>query len=222
MWPSGRHLYCGSRDLPKHISFATCIAILSIAHPTLFTPEAKAQESCKPAVVGTGTVASVRDGRTVLLTDGREVRLAAIEVVDSSRDALRSLVDGRELQLMRLGSDQDRYGRVVAFVRIGDAQQSIQEMLVAQGQARVAARIGDKACADILLRSERVARASAARSLGRPQFRPFAPGTSRPDCSRAGPICTGRGQGIVGARKRRHNIFEFRAALDARLHGNDS
>lgn len=80
MWPSGRHLYCGSRDLPKHISFATCIAILSIAHPTLFTPEAKAQESCKPAVVGTGTVASVRDGRTVLLTDGREVRLTAIEV----------------------------------------------------------------------------------------------------------------------------------------------
>jgi endonuclease YncB( thermonuclease family) len=175
VWPSGRHLYCESRDLPKHISFATCIAILSIAHPTLFTPEAKAQESCKPAVVGTGTVASVRDGRTVLLTDGREVRLAAIEVVDSSRDALRSLVDGRELQLMRLGSDQDRYGRVVAFVRIGDAQQSIQEMLVAQGQARVAARIGDKACADILLRSERVARAARRGLWADPNFAPLRP-----------------------------------------------
>ena len=94
------------------------------------------------------------------MTDGREVRLAAIEVVGSSRDALQSLVDGRDLQLMRVGSDQDRYGRVVAFVRVGDSQQAIQEMLFAQGQARVAARIGDKACADILLRSERVARAA--------------------------------------------------------------
>jgi endonuclease YncB( thermonuclease family) len=53
-----------------------------------------------------------------------------------------------------------RYGRVVAFVRVGDSQQAIQEILIAQGQARVEARIGDKACADILLRSERVARAA--------------------------------------------------------------
>ena len=155
MWPSGRHLYCGFRDLPKYISFATCVAILSIAHPTLFTPEAKAKESCKPAIVGTGTVASVRDGRTVLLTDGREVRLTAIEVA--------------------VGPDQDRYGREVAFVRIGDAQQSVQEMLVAQGQARVAARIGDKACADILLRSERVARAARRGLWADPNFAPLRP-----------------------------------------------
>ena len=47
---------------------------------------------------------------------------------------------------------------LVAFVLSEDAQQSIQEMLVAQGQARVSARIGDKACADILLGPERVAR----------------------------------------------------------------
>jgi hypothetical protein len=114
VWPSGRHLYCGFRDLPKYISFATCVAILSIAHPTLFTPEAKAKESCKPAIVGTGTVASVRDGRTVLLTDGREVRLTAIEVVDS-RDALRSLVDGRELQLMRLETRIDMDARSRSF-----------------------------------------------------------------------------------------------------------
>jgi endonuclease YncB( thermonuclease family) len=115
VWPSGRHLYCGFRDLPKYISFATCVAILSIAHPTLFTPEAKAKESCKPAIVGTGTVASVRDGRTVLLTDGRGVRLTAIEVVDSSRDALRSLVDGRELQLMRLETRIDMDARSRSF-----------------------------------------------------------------------------------------------------------
>src|SRR5262245_17743784 len=78
-------------------------------------------------------------------------------------------------QLMRVGSDQDRYGRVVAFVRIGDSQQSIQEILVEQGQARVAARIGDKACADILLRSERVARAARRGLWADPNFAPLRP-----------------------------------------------
>jgi endonuclease YncB( thermonuclease family) len=119
-----------------------------------FGPQAKGRNLAS----GRGTV--VRDGRTVLLTDSGEVRLAAIEVVRSSRDALQSPVDGRDLQLMRVGSDQARYGRVVAFVRVGDSQQAIQEILIAHGQARVEARIGDKACADILLRSERVARAA--------------------------------------------------------------
>ena len=161
--------------MPKSFSYATVLAVLSIVYPTVSVLELKAQESCKPSVAGTGTVASVRDGRTVLLTDGREVRLAAIEVVDSSRGALQSLVDGRDLQLMRIGSDQDRYGRVVAFVRVGDSQQMIQEILIAQGQARVAARIGDTACADILLRSERVARAARRGLWADPNFAPLRP-----------------------------------------------
>lgn len=159
----------------KDSSLATYLAILSIAYPTVFAPEAKAQESCKPTAAGRGTVASVRDGRTVLLTDGREVRLAAIEVVDSSRDALQSLVDGHDLQLTRVGSDQDRYGRTVAFVYVGESQQSIQEILVKQGQARVAARVGDKACADILLRSERVARTDRRGLWADPNFAPLRP-----------------------------------------------
>src|SRR4029078_9090674 len=46
-------------------------------------------------------------------------------------------------------------------------------MLVAQGQARVAARIGDKACADILLRSERVARAARRGLWADPNFAPL-------------------------------------------------
>src|SRR5215831_537401 len=74
---------------------------------------------------------------------------------------------------MRVGSDHDRYGRVLAFVRVGDTQQSIQEILIAQGQARVAARIGDKGCADILLRSERVARASRRGLWADPNFAPL-------------------------------------------------
>jgi len=65
--------------------------------------------------------------------------------------------------------------RAVAFVRVGDSQQSIQEILVEQGQARVAAMIGDKACADILLRSERVARAARRGLWEDPNFAPLRP-----------------------------------------------
>ncbi|MGC1820326.1 MAG: thermonuclease family protein [Pseudolabrys sp.] len=150
----------------KGFQFAAYLVILSTADPTIFVLGAKAQEPCKLADIGQGTVASVRDGRTLLLADGREVRLAAIEVTDSSRDALQSLVDNRDLRLMRLGLDQDRYGRVVAFVHVGDRQQSIQEMLVEQGQARVA---------DILLRSERVARAARRGLWADPNFAPLRP-----------------------------------------------
>ena len=71
----------------KHFLFAAHLAVVSIANPMDFASGAKAQESCKLAAIGGGAVASVRDGRTLLLADGREVRLAAIEVVDSSRDA---------------------------------------------------------------------------------------------------------------------------------------
>ena len=61
--------------------------------------------ACKPATMGAGTVTAVIDGRTVKLTDGREVRLAGIEVPDSqaAKAALESLVSGREITLMRIG-----------------------------------------------------------------------------------------------------------------------
>ena len=123
--------------------------------------------------IGTGTVASVRDGRTLLLADGRELRLAAIEVTDDSRNALQSLVDGRDLRLKQLGPERDRYGRLVAFAYVGDSEQSVQQALLEQGQARVSARIGDKACADLLLRAERAARAARRGLWADPNFAPL-------------------------------------------------
>jgi hypothetical protein len=55
---------------------------------------AVAEEPCKLTSIGTAKIAAVRDGRTLLLEDGRELRLAAIEVDDAARDALRSLIGG--------------------------------------------------------------------------------------------------------------------------------
>jgi len=50
---------------------------------------AVAQEPCKLTAMQTGTVAGTRDGRTLLLADSCELRLAAIELTDKSRSANR-------------------------------------------------------------------------------------------------------------------------------------
>jgi len=134
---------------------------------------AATQESCKLTETGTGKVARVRDGRTLVLADGRELRLAAIEVADESRSLLQSLVGGRDMRLKQLGPQQDRYGRLVAFVYVDDSQQSVQQAMLEQGQARVSARMGSKSCADELLRAERAARMSRLGLWADPNFAPL-------------------------------------------------
>jgi endonuclease YncB( thermonuclease family) len=134
---------------------------------------AVAQEACKLTAIGTASIAAVRDGRTLMLDDGREVRLAAIEVSHDSREALQSLIGAKPLRLERLGAEPDRYGRLVAFAYAGDAQQSLQQALLSQGRARVSARIGGKACADALLTTERTARAAREGLWADPNFAPL-------------------------------------------------
>jgi endonuclease YncB( thermonuclease family) len=124
--------------------------------------QAADQPGCKPAPIGTAQVRAVADGRTVQLMDGREVRLAGIEVPESAKTALETLVLGREIALWRLGSDNDRYGRVVALVTTqgGLPEQSVQRALLEQGYARASAQIGDSGCAAEFLNAERNARAA--------------------------------------------------------------
>jgi endonuclease YncB( thermonuclease family) len=100
---------------------------------------ASAQDAtaCKLTALGTATVAAVLDGGTLMLDDGRELRLAGVEIAAGSRDALQALVAGRPLRLERLGPEQDRYGRLVAFAFAGDSGQSLQSALLEQGRARV-------------------------------------------------------------------------------------
>ena len=140
---------------------------------TALASGATAQESCKLTGLGTVTVASIRDGRTLLLTDGRELRLAAIEVDDASRATLNVLAAGKTLRLETLGPEQDRYGRVVAFAYVNDARESLQETMLAQGRARVSARIGNRLCAELLLRVERAARATVRGLWADPNFAPL-------------------------------------------------
>ena len=114
---------------------------------------ALAEEACRFATIGTGTVHTVTDDG-IVLDDGRIVRLAGIEL-----GAPLELAAGTTVTLKRLGAETDRYGRLQAHVFADEncAERWFQADLVARGVARVA-RVGDPACAKLLLAKEDSAR----------------------------------------------------------------
>lgn len=138
------------------------------------------KSSCRAATVGSGQVQAVLDGRTVRLSDGRTVKLAGIEVsqpdeadsrANNAQLALEHLVINREITLMRLGPETDRYGRVVALVALpASSGEAVQHALLAQGHARVAANIGDFACAASLLAAEKAARTAGLGLWAKPYY----------------------------------------------------
>jgi endonuclease YncB( thermonuclease family) len=135
---------------------------------------ARAEDTaCNLTALGSATVTSVHDGGTLMLDDGRELRLAGIEVAAGSRDALQTLAADQKLRLERLGPEQDRYGRLVAYAFPGEASQSLQATLLEQGRARVSARIGAKPCAEALLTMERTARQQKRGLWADPNFAPL-------------------------------------------------
>jgi endonuclease YncB( thermonuclease family) len=159
--------------MTKFRSYRHLVLALAAVASAFVAGNAAAQDACKLTAIGTAAVAAARDGRTLLLDNGRELRLAAIEVPDDSRAALQSLTAGHSLRLARVGAEHDRYGRLVAFAFIDGAQQSVQQALLGQGRARVSARVGNKACADGLLSAERAARAARRGLWADPNFAPL-------------------------------------------------
>lgn len=135
------------------------LVVTAIAAGMLLAGDALAQPACKLTPIGTATVAAVRDGRTLSLTDGRTLRLAGLEVTDKSRAVLQQLAAGKTLRLEKLSAERDRYGRVVAFAFAGGSRESLQQALLAAGAARVGPRVGDQGCAGVLLEAEGTARA---------------------------------------------------------------
>lgn len=147
--------------------------IVPAAIAALIGCSAAAQDACKLTPLGEARVAAVRDGGTLMLDDGRELRLTGVDVAADSRDVLQALASGQSLRLGRLGAEQDRYGRLVAFAFPGGSSVSLQASLLEQGRARVSARSGAKACTDALLTIERAARAQKRGIWADPNFAPL-------------------------------------------------
>ncbi len=127
-------------------------------------------------------VDAVIDGRTVMLTDGRKVRLAGIlppepplarrdaapgsapgwAPAERARAALGALLIGRMVALRAASDQPDRYGRLHARL-VRDDTLSIEAELVRRGLALVeVASSGDQAEARPLIEAERQARSSGA------------------------------------------------------------
>lgn len=113
---------------------------------------------CQLEPQGEGRVAAIVDARSVRLDDGREIRLTGIEATSATKQALASLLAGRDVTLRGSEDTPDRYGRQSALVFIGDSDMPVQAMLLAQGDALASAEITDKDCAAALMASEAAAR----------------------------------------------------------------
>jgi endonuclease YncB( thermonuclease family) len=132
--------------------------------------DVRAETACRFEGLGSSSVANVLDGRSFVLKDGREVRIAAIEVPPvpaanqsttagaAAKAALEALLAGQMVELQDPFQSTDRYERTIAFVQRAGMKESVGHTMLALGLARVAARVGNAACAAELLSRERVAR----------------------------------------------------------------
>jgi endonuclease YncB( thermonuclease family) len=162
------------RDACLIAAFAAGFAATGRATPALADDQALTRQGqvCGGDEIARGTVGKILDGRTFVLDDGREVRLAAIEVAPlagpqdradpagrAAATALGALAAGDQVVLRRAESGSDRYGRLLAYaytLRDGD-EFLLQQELVAEGFARVSTRIASP-CAAHLLDREKAAR----------------------------------------------------------------
>jgi len=154
---------------------------------TAFDAHAQAPRDCGGRSEASAEVARVIDGRSFLLADGREVRLAAIETplaVPGDEDearvqaalaakaALETLLLHREVNLFVLGSGPDRYGRLVAyaFVRTSSGEALVQRELVATGHALLSPAASAATCRIYLRNAERDARNGGLGLWGDPYY----------------------------------------------------
>ncbi|MEX0752886.1 MAG: thermonuclease family protein [Xanthobacteraceae bacterium] len=121
-----------------------------------------AAPACGAQTIGIFVAGAAIDGRSFRLKDGRDVRLAGIEVPpgDAARQALEKRLAGSLVLLKRMEPGSDRYGRILAhvFALRDGAEALIAQEMVSEGHARAGAHIGEPACATALLAAEGSAR----------------------------------------------------------------
>lgn len=125
--------------------------------------------------VGSGRVVEVIDGDTVVLADGREVRLVGIQapklplgrpgfptwpLAPEAKRALEALVLDDEVQLGTGGRERDRHGRALAHLFRARDGLWVQGEMLRQGLARVYTFADNRALAPELYARERESRAA--------------------------------------------------------------
>lgn len=141
---------------------------------------------CGTEVMPAGRVDRIIDGRSFMLDDGREIRLASLAVPpadisaagQAARAALAAMLTGATIELRSAAATPDRYGRTVAyaFTAGGPEPRSVAHALLAAGHARLGVESGDPACAAELLSRERDARTAKLGLWGDPEYAILAAG----------------------------------------------
>jgi micrococcal nuclease len=128
---------------------------------------------CRGDDGGSSLVAEIRGGDTLILEDGRSVRLfgallprrgagqdPGLQAREAVEKQIAELTMGQVVQLQLDTVRRDRYGRVMAqiFVTRGEERIWLQEKLIAAGLARVISSRDNRRCIPELLAAEKHAR----------------------------------------------------------------
>ena len=134
-----------------------------------------------------GVVTAVTDGDTVILDDGRVVRMIGTQapklpldrpdfetwpLAPKAKAALEAIALGKPVRLGFGGEEIDRYGRVLAHVFIDgpDGEIWAQQAMIGLGLARVYSFPDNRACLDLLFAAEGRARLARLGIWGDPYY----------------------------------------------------
>ncbi|MBY0381580.1 MAG: thermonuclease family protein [Xanthobacteraceae bacterium] len=135
--------------------------------------QVSARAGCDLELQGEGHVVAVTGPRTLRLDDGRDVRLAGIEVPAISSDEATAVLTraalDRDVTLHGRDDTPDRYGRQPAFVVVYGEEASLQETLIGRGAA-ITAAVEDKSCLATLRATEVLARNAPTGAWADPTF----------------------------------------------------
>ncbi len=168
--PSIGALACGYNRVMARLFIHFLILLLVLAGGV----SAPAKDTGGLAPAGTGVVKEIVDGDTLILDDGREVRLVGIQapklplgragfaewpLAREAKAALSGLALGRRLTVSHGGRRTDRHGRLLAHLHDRSGRW-IQGELITQGMARVYSFADNRSLVEEMLGLEKAARAA--------------------------------------------------------------
>ena len=177
-----------SSPLSRAARLPLCLLLL-LAGPALAAPESLRPESLRPEALRPEAwhrATAVVDGDTLVLDDGRELRLVGLQapklplgrrgfrawpLAEEAKAALEALALGRRLGLAFTGRREDRHGRRLAHLLREDGLW-IQGALLERGLARVYSFSDNRALVAEMLARERAARAAGLGIWGHPFYAP--------------------------------------------------